>query len=235
MAGKFACIVGLTISTFLPAVSSASGIVYQINTLLPDSPKSGSSIPSLTADFENANGGVLLTISGSGLTGGEFASDVYFNLDPAMNAANLVFNQSASTGAFSTPTIQQSSSQSFKADGNGKYNLEFNFGAANGTAFTSGNSITYLISGISGLTCNDFAFLPSGGNGSCYTEACVNSQGDDKNTWICAPVPEPSTVALFSFAFFLFAATKRLAGKSLGLSYEMAAQKRKICRVGKKP
>ena len=78
LAGKVAIIASLTISVFLSlsVSSNASGILYQFNAPVSNSANHGASIPALTADFQNANHGVFLTISGSGLTANEFASDI---------------------------------------------------------------------------------------------------------------------------------------------------------------
>jgi len=223
--GKFARIVCGAILTLLPILSGASGILYKFNTPFPTDPSPSGATPWLTADFENANNGVLLTISGAGLQGTEFASEVYFNLAANLNPANLNFNKTASTGTFFTPTIDHASQDAYKADGDGKYDFRFNFvTTGNGKTFTSGDSITYLISGISGLVANNFAFLstPAGGSGPFYAAAQIQSVPNCSSgiTWIepsggptTTPVPEPSAVALFSFAFFLLVAIKRFAGK----------------------
>jgi hypothetical protein len=205
----------LTILMVVPTFSQASGFLYKLS---PPSNNSNQSNPVqwLSADFENANNGVLLTISGSGLASSEFASGVYFNLDPSLNAARLVFDHVSSTGTFALPVVQQSQTQRFKADANGKYNIELNFGTANGTVFKGGDSVTYLITGIPGLTASKFEYLclPAGGSGAFYTTACVQAQGTGSSTWFdCGkspvPTPEPSSVALFFFALFILIAMKR--------------------------
>src|SRR5882757_2624993 len=102
---------------FFPILSSATGILYQFNTPFPTDPSPAGATPWLTADFENVNNGVSLTISAAGLTGSEFASEVYFNLAASLNPSSLTFTQTVSTGAFSTPTIDHASQNNYKADG----------------------------------------------------------------------------------------------------------------------
>jgi hypothetical protein len=206
IASKLECLVVLTILVFLPNLSKATGILYQFNTPFPTDPSPSGSTPWLTADFENTAGGVTLTISAAGLTGSEFASEIYFNIDPNLNQHSLTFSKTAYTGTFSTPTIDQAvGDNNYKADGDGKYDFRFNFGTAHGTTFGSGDSITYQIGGILGLVANNFAFLsaPAGGSGPFYAAAHIQSLGNGGCTWIepCGgpihtSVPEPSSTGL---------------------------------------
>ncbi len=202
----FVCLVSLTTVAFFPVIAGASGILYQFNTIIPSEPRPAGPTPWLTADFENAVGGVDLTISAKGLAGSEFASEVYFNIAPNLDQSRLKFTRTASTGTFSTPTIDQASGDNnYKAGGNGKFDFRFEFGTAHGTTFGSGDSVTYFISGILGLTANNFACMstPTGGGGSFYAAAHVQSLPNCNSTWIKpgagpipSPVPEPSSIAL---------------------------------------
>jgi hypothetical protein len=218
----FACFVGLTIPVFVPTLSVASGILYQFNTPFPTDPSPSGSTPWLTANIENSANGVLLTISGAGLTGNEFASEVYFNLEPSFNPGSLTFSETASAGSFSAPTIDHASQDTYKADGDGKYDMRFNFGTASGTTFTVGDSVTYLISGISGLVANNFAFLsaPAGGSGPFYAAAHIQSLADGSSTWIepgggpiPTPVPEPAPFAILAVSAVLWGAFRLRPGK----------------------
>jgi len=204
IAGKLECFVALTTLVFLPILSSATGILYEFSTPFPTDPSPAGPTPWLTADFENtAGGGGALTISAAGLTGSEFASEMYFNIDPSLDQSSLTFSETASTGTFSTPTIDQAAGDNnYKADGDGKYDFRFNFGTANGTTFGSGDSITYQIGGILGLDASNFAFLsaPAGGSGPFYAAAHIQSLSNGGSTWIepgggpiITVVPEPSS------------------------------------------
>jgi hypothetical protein len=201
--GKFARLASSTVFLLLPILSNATGILYQFNTPFPTDPSPSGPTPWLTADFENSAGGVTLTLSAAGLTGSEFASEMYFNIAPNLDQSLLNFSETASTGTFSAPTINQApGDNNYKADGDGKYDFVFEFGTANGTTFGSGDSITYFISGILGLTASNFAYLsaPAGGSGPFYAAAHIQSLSNGGSTWIepgggpiLTSVPEPSS------------------------------------------
>jgi hypothetical protein len=158
-----------------------------------------------------------LTISAAGLTGSEFASEIYFNLDPSLSLDqfSLTFGETASTGSFSTPTISQAAGDNnYKADGDGKYDFRFNFGTASGTTFGSGDSITYFISGIPGLTASSFSFqsAPAGGSGPFYAAAHIQALDGGLSTWIepggGPMVPEPAPMALLGVSAILLVAVR---------------------------
>jgi hypothetical protein len=204
---KLECFVVLTTLVFLPNLSNATGILYQFSTPFPTDPSPAGPTPWLTADFENTAGGVTLTISAAGLTGSEFASELYFNIDPTLNQNSLTFSETASTGTFSTPTIDQAvGDNNYQADGDGKYDFRFNFGTAQAGRFGSGDSITYKIGGIAGLVPINFGFLsaPAGGSGPFYAAAHIQSIGTGNvSTWIepgagpiTTSVPEPASIGL---------------------------------------
>jgi hypothetical protein len=215
MTGSIASFVSLTILVFLPILSSASGILYQFNTPFPTDPSPSGSTPWLTADFENTSSGVDLTISSAGLQGSEFINGngnganggVFFNLNPADNPTSLAFALVSSSGSFA-PQVS-TGEDSFKADGDGKYDVQIDFG----NNFSAGNSITYLITGISGLTAADFSYLSaeSGGeSGPFYAAAHIQGLSGGNSTWIepgggpmTTPVPEPSTVAFLAVSIIL--------------------------------
>jgi len=207
IAGKLECFLVLTTLVLVPILSNATGILYQFSTPFPTDPSPAGPAPWLTADFENTTGGVTLTISATGLTGTEFASEIYFNIDPNLNQNSLTFSETAFTGTFSTPTIDQAvGDNNYQADGDGKYDFRFDFGTANATRFGSGDSITYKLGGIAGLDAINFGFLsaPAGGSGPFYAAARIQSIGDGTvSTWIepgAGPVPtlapEPSSIGL---------------------------------------
>jgi hypothetical protein len=211
-------VVILAAITFSSTQLNAAGIIYQLDTPFPADPSPAAPAPWITADFENASGGVNLTISAVGLTGSEFASEMYFNLDPSLSLdqSYLTFNETASSGSFSAPTISQAAGDNnYKADGDGKYDFRFNFGISSGTTFGSGDSITYFISGIPGLVAGSFAFLsePAGGSGPFYAAAHIQGLAGGLSTWIepgggpsITPIPEPEPLALLGVSVVLLAA-----------------------------
>jgi hypothetical protein len=165
--------------------------------------------------FDVAPGTVLLTISNAALSSVEKLTEFYINLDPTKDPTSLNFTSLGSSGGFSLPTIDQGV-DGFKADGDGKYDVRFNFGQPPASAFTSGEYITYQISGISGLVAADFIYLsmPAGGHGPFYAAGHV--QGIDASNvtdegslsgWIAPseytelpPIPEPGSASILALA-----------------------------------
>ena len=193
---------------FTSLTANGTGILYQFDTPFPSDPNPAGPVPWIQAAFTDITPGtVLMTISNVNLTSGEFVKGngnganggLFFNLNPNDNPANLTFSLISSNGNFGT-TISKGVN-AFKADGDGKYDIQFDF---SGNNFSTGSSIAYRITGISGLTAADFAFLsaPAGGSGPFYAAAHVQglpaSCGGD-STWIepgrgplsIIPVPEP--------------------------------------------
>lgn len=142
--------------------------------------------PWLTATFTDVVGGVQLTMAAPGLTGSEFVSLWYFNLNPAKTATSLTFSSAFNkVGTFTDPTAATSGNGQWnKADGTGgNFDIVFSFGTASGSTFTSGESVSFLISGIAGLSASDFDF---GADNSGYqTAAHIQSLSTSGNsTWI---------------------------------------------------
>ena len=200
--------VGLGLSS-LSARASGTNLAFQLDTIFsansvaPTGPG-----PWITTTFADAPGGVLMTISNVNLTAGEKLDVADFNLNPNLSVANLTFSLQSQVGSFSAPTIGQST-DNFKADGDGYYDFQFMFQTGNNNSFMGGDSITYLVAGIPGLTPEDFAYLskPSNGNGAgpFYAALHVQNTGSSGNNsaWTepgSGPsfyvVPEPCLSAL---------------------------------------
>lgn len=132
---------------------------------------------------------VQLTLSAQNITGNAFVSCWYFNLDSLLNPTALNFTQTGSVGLFSNPLIS-TGANGFKAGPDGKFDILFGFssGGDNSTRFTSGDSVTYTITGISGLTADDFNWLSTsaGGSGAYASAAHIQSGSDDSGcpAWI---------------------------------------------------
>jgi hypothetical protein len=149
---------------------------------------------------DNGNGTVNLTLSNPHLSNNENVSGFYFNFNDALNVANLSFSPTSSSGSFTAPTISKGEN-SFKADGDGDYDVLFTF-ATGGNAsqvFGVGDQVTYTISYSSAIGSSDFAFLsaPEGGNGPFYAAAHVQNTGINGSGggWIApTAIPEPTTV-----------------------------------------
>ena len=161
-------------------------------------------------------GTVRLTISNANLTASENVDQFYINLNPAMNPNLLTFASAGSSGGFDAPTINEGVN-AFKADGDGLRDVLLNFstGGTDNNRFTDNEYLSYNITGISGLTANDFSYLsfPAGGHGPFYAAAHVQRIGTGGlSGWIdptgnmITPVPEPASAALLlvgSAALFL--------------------------------
>ena len=150
-------------------------------------------------------GTVLFSVSNPNLTGAENVDELYVNLNPIFSPNDLTFTLQSSSPGFTVPTISEGVN-SFKADGDGKYDVLFQF-SQGGTAFGVGDSMTYLISGganIPNLSAMDFAYMsaPAGGNGPFYMAIHVQRiqlPTGQSSGWV-APlnnqytvVPEPSS------------------------------------------
>jgi hypothetical protein len=127
---------------------------------------------------DSATNTVKLEIT-SLLVGTEFMSDLYLNLDPDLNASLLTFGVPTKIGSFNAPSI---SKVPINADGGGTFDIKFTFSTSgmNGGSqrFNNGDTLTYLVSGITGLDAEDFNFFsqdPSGGHG--YFKAAAHIQG----------------------------------------------------------
>ena len=187
-----------------PAVSPAAEVIYNFDNVF-----SGVTVPSnppwMTETFNDVSPGVVsLTISNTDLTGGEFIGGVYINIDPQDNVNSLHFSLVSQRGSFTDPTVNLGEDK-FKADGDGYYDILLSFGTANGTTFGPGNSITYTLSGFTGLNALDFAYIStsSGGHGPFYSAAHVQGVGAN-SAWInpsqlVTIVPEPAPAAVFGF------------------------------------
>ena len=159
-------------------------------------------------------GTVQLTVTNLGLSTGEFVSGLYLNLNPAYNSSlgNLLFTPVSSSGSFTAPSISLGV-DSFKADGDGKYDILFNFDTSGSGRFEANEAFTYTITGIPGLVSTDFIFLsmPAGGHGPF--DAAIHIQGiaigdsgwadPSKGGVIVGNVPEPSSGILLVVAMGL--------------------------------
>ncbi len=188
-------------------ISNGQVVIYQFHPLIIGA-FPGAQTPQIEATFRDVNPGkVLLTVTSSGLAGGEFLGDLYFNFDPADNVNRLYFTRLNNPFAPSHSRIS-TGQNSFPAGGYGCYDIHLNFGTA-GRPNPSGNaSVTYQITG-PGLDASDFAFVDACGSspGLYYALARVQQNICGSSEWLgCSslqsvqPVPEPASFTLFVFA-----------------------------------
>jgi hypothetical protein len=170
---------------------------------------------------------VRLTIDLSGLQSGAFISETDFNIDPTLNPANLSFSfVSGNSHANVTPSL---ATDSFKADGDGFYDISFSFPTSSGNTFGSGAQAIFEIEATNAVTAAAlmpelFAFLskPAGGHGPFYAAAHVQNTGvgNGGSGWIAPSgftttvVPVPAAVWLFGSGLMGLAAITRREKKA---------------------
>jgi len=218
IAASALCAVSLGIAS-LPAHADLMFNFIPTNTF-SGTPPAGS----LSADFTDVAGGVQLTITSS-LASGENVDPgnaLFLNLNPVKTGdlAFLTFGLTANTG-FSQAATVATGEDMFMADGDGKYDIMFNYTAST-KAFTTGQSQTYLITTSMGtIASGDFDFLstPAGGSGPFLAATHLQNtpSGGSGSAWVsgCTPgtpgcstapplVPEPHSLGLLVVALAAF-------------------------------
>jgi hypothetical protein len=187
------------------AVSQASILTLQANLEYTGGTAPTGPAPWLTATFDDhgAAGLVTLTLSATNITGSEFVSGVFLNLNPALNAGSLVFSQPTKIGSFDVPAIS-TGPNALKAAGNENFDIGLAFatsGSGGGSRrFGAGDSVSYTITGISSLTAASFNFASTttGGKAGYMMDAHVQGIGAGGGSGWVVPtsVPEPATMVL---------------------------------------
>lgn len=200
-------LVGVVTMQAVPAAALTLDYAYVFS---GDTP--GGSAPWLTATFANTGPGtVRLTLDTSALVSTEFIDGTtgnakngtlegagwFFNLNPTKNATGLTFTLISGNDA----DVISLGTNSFKADGDGFYDIVFGWDSKTGSRLVAGSTVVYDIS-MAGLVANDFNFLsaPSTSGATGYLSAAhvqgIPFPGD--SGWIApASVPEPVTMLLF--------------------------------------
>ena len=202
------------------AVVPAKALTYQLDYVFSGVTPLGGTGP--TATFTDVAGGVQLTLSGAGLTGTEFLGAWYFNINPALQAGvgSLAFTSQASSGINPALVTVSTGADAFKADGDGFFDILFDLPTSGSDRFEAGDSLTYLITGIAGLTANDFnATSVNGPVSGFYTAAHLQALANGQSDWIAdqdggggqtgGPVPEPSTYLVLGSFLGLAVCLKR--------------------------
>jgi hypothetical protein len=195
----------------LPLVFSAAGarggsFFFQYTNVYAGTRPEGPSawVNSLFSDV--STGTVQLKISANGLANGEFLSAMFFNLDPNLNPTKLAFTYVSGSGGFALPTIK-TGANSFKADGQGKYDIDFTFSQKATKEFTGNDFVVYDISSSAfTLTASDFNVLSTAAGGCYEFLSAAEISGipgacDTTGTgWVApggvTPAPEPQPLAL---------------------------------------
>jgi hypothetical protein len=174
--------------------------------------------PWMTAVFDDGGspGSVTLIVTVAATISAADVTQIYFNLDPILNPDNVTITRVSGTGPLSSETVISKAVDSFKADGDGFFDILFDFDTGGQAArFNAGETLEYEFTDLAGtLIADDFNFLsaPSGGQGSFLTAAHVQDTGPDEegSDWIAPSiVPVPAAFWLFGSALGLLGWMKR--------------------------
>ena len=214
----FALATGLLVAA-LPSTQAAVGLMNLSATFTGTAPAVS---PALQVRFEDGFGAnvVRITMDATNLTGNEFVSNWFLNVNPLIDPATLSFSLVSAPGvpSFGVSNILKGAN-AYRADGDGFYDLEFDFPPPPGSfaaKFTSGEKVVVDAYRSSGLAFSDFFFLsaPAGpGNpGPFYAAAHVQGIGAGNDSgWIgtgsadITAIPEPASGAMLA-ASTVFAA-----------------------------
>jgi hypothetical protein len=171
--------------------------------------------PWLTVQFDDhgSTGAVDLTITATNLTGSEFVSRLYLNIDPVLESLLTAtdFSLPTKTGSFGDVSITVDANNK-KADGDGKYDILLSFPTANSGAgrFGAGDAVSYTISSISSLTANSFNFKSVGSSKAYPMAAHIQGDGDNgADGWVTV-VPEPCSMTLLAIGVGMLVVSSRL-------------------------
>ena len=156
--------------------------------------------PYLKAVFDDGGGAgsVTLTLTSLLIGAAEKVSNWAFNLDPALDSSALGVAYSSGVAAALTST----GNNHYKADGDGEYDIRFDFAGDLGPA-GSGSSSVYVLT-LAGITASSFDFLsnPAGGHGPFPTAAHVQGigPGGGGSGWITVPIPQTAYLGFAGLA-----------------------------------
>jgi len=200
----FVGIVGAAFAlTAIPA--SAGTLVLDYNFEFSGAQAPAGPAPWLKAVFDDfgGTGSVRLTMTTSGLLNSENVKEWYFNLDPALDPDNLAFSYNGGLSTAGAAVSITTGINCCKADGDGKYDFQFNFTPS--TGFEALETVVYDIT-LASITAASFNFLslPAGGHGPFISAAHVQNTtgaGSGGSGWIAGSmgqvVPVPAAVWLF--------------------------------------
>lgn len=202
--------VALAASLFLPLKANADFMFLFDNNFSGTSPAGPAPWTKLV--FQDVGLGpsatVNVTFSTVGLTGSEFVSELYLNLDPALDPTKLTITQTDGTPGVAPAAISTGVNQ-FKADGDGKYDVLFTFALSDAGRLTQGDFLAYQFSYPGGLNALAFDFFsaPAGGVGPFLAATHVQAINGGASGWASpteltqiTETPEPATASLLLLA-----------------------------------
>lgn len=154
----------------------------------------------------NLSDGVRLVLSLNSNAGFRNVTEFDFNYgtNPISAADNTALGQLGFTyvsgQAAKAPILTEA--DSFQADGDGKFDIQFNFEPSSGpliaNQFTPGESLTYLITGSGGASFFNNISLTGGGNGTWYAALHAIAPTSTQSGYLgaTAPIPEAETYAM---------------------------------------
>jgi hypothetical protein len=208
---------------FAPLTSIQAGtLTLEYDFSFGSAPATGPA-PWLTAVFDDGGsaGSITLTMTVAADIGVADITELYFNLDPAMDVTDLTIARTG--GSAGSPTAGQidilQGTDSYQADGDGLYDIFMDLPPPPGNAkFEAGETLIFSITDVDTvITANSFNFLSTPGPGESnagpfLAAAHVQSTGSNgkDSDWIAPnPVPVPAAVWLFGSALGLLGWMRR--------------------------
>ena len=200
----------------LGSAAGAATLSFQFNFVFSGIAPVGST-PWASAVFTDVGTNLVrLELDAGGLTGPENVKQAYFNLDPALDPASLTIGFVQGDPGTQATNISMGANQ-FMADGDGKFDLLFNFSP--GSGFDAGESAVYELSyagsGVVSAASFDFLSASAGGHGPFLAALQVqNTGGGGESAWI-APVamPLPAPMALLAGGLLALLGAPRTRGR----------------------
>ena len=180
----------------------AATVTFNLSTVFSDgavAPDGPAPYGTVTLDDGDTAGSVQMTVDVSGSVGLADMTELYLNFDPSFDVSNLLFDYYL--GSTGPQALNVSTGlDAYKADGDGFYDIWFNFPTADGSTFSGGQTVVYDITSTALITASSFNFLsaPAGGSGPFLAASKWQSTGPDglDSAWVAA-VPVPAAVWLF--------------------------------------